>query len=70
MSAHVLLILLNELGGGGKMGWDARLCRASYRFPPTSLIHSIIQDLSYDNKIAFKSRFLHQHIIRKNDVFA
>ena len=31
---------------GGRR-WDARLCRASYRFPPTSLIHSIIQDSIY-----------------------
>ena len=41
MSAHVLLNLLNELG---KMMTDAWLCRASYRFSPTSLINSIIQE--------------------------
>ena len=37
MSAHVLLNLLNELG-------EKRLCRASYRFSPTILINSIIQE--------------------------
>ena len=49
MSAHVLLNLLNELGGKKK---DARLCRASYRFFPTSLM----QDSTYH--MTLKSHFI------------
>ena len=47
MSAHVLLNLLNELGE--KIRCEA--CRVSYRFSPTSLINSIIQE--HECKILF-----------------
>ena len=47
MSADELLNLLNELGKRK----DARLCRASYRFSPTSLINSILQE--HECKILF-----------------
>ena len=40
MSAHVLLILLNELGKRDK----CEACRAFYLFFATSLINSIIQE--------------------------
>ena len=40
MSAHVLLILLNELGKAIKYG----ACRAFYLFFATSLINSIKQE--------------------------
>ena len=40
MSAHVLLNLLNEFG----KRYGTRLCRASYRFSPMSLIISIIEE--------------------------
>ena len=52
MSAHVLLNLLNKLG-------EKIRCRASYRFSPTGLISSIIQEhkckilFINDTKIAF-----------------
>ena len=39
MSAHVLLILLNELGKR-----DSEACRAFYLFFAMSLINSIIQE--------------------------
>ena len=75
MSAHVLLNLLNELG----KTTNARLCRSSNRFSPTSLINSIIQEhkckilLSYDTNIAFYLQILPKtprfRAIRKSDVF-
>ena len=42
MSAHVLLNLLNEMGK--QIEKDARPCRAFYRFSPTRLINSRIQE--------------------------
>ena len=42
MSAHVLLNLLNELGGEKEINCEA--CRAFYLYFMTSLIHSIIQE--------------------------
>ena len=50
MSANVLLNLLNELGKKIRCEAlpsilsDARLCRASCQFSPTSLINSIIYE--------------------------
>ena len=41
MSAYGLLNLLNELG----KKIICEVCRASYRFSPTNLINSIIQEL-------------------------
>ena len=45
MSAHVLLNLLNELGG---KVIKCEACRAFNRFPPTRLINSIIHKKDVD----------------------
>ena len=42
MSAHVLLILLNELGEKEEIKCEA--CRTFYRFSAMNLINSIIQE--------------------------